>query len=586
MKITPVKGRAMLDWVGKYSNDIVDNYPAQLAEVYKVENPVTEPTYEDFQSGPNLVLQGDNKEILSTLLVQGFSDKIDLIYIDPPFASGADYVRKVELRGKAGALEAEGYSIPEQMQYADIWANDNYLQFMYERLILMRQLLSDKGSIYLHCDSTMSHSLKLIMDEIFGIDQFRNEIIWTYNRFSRKSGKQFARMNDIILFYSKSGENIFNVQHTESRDSRRYEKGWHTVTDGGVTKLLVYDMEKVKQADINLSQYDKVVETEARKSAMGQVWNDISIINPQSSERVNFRTQKPEELVERIINASSNEDSIVLDCFVGSGTTAVVAEKLGRRWIVSDMNKGAIQTTAKRIQTSIDKPRGFAHYRVNNYDANPDELRSIVVKKYGVEVDNKDIFFDGTLEGTLVKIVNLSKPFTRLDIQQIKDEFDNRPDEERNVTVLCNGSELEIQAEIDGENRRRIVNKIFVRDIQHEGVHTETPAQAEVDFKREGQSVEITISEYFSPTILARLNRDRSIFDEHIEDFRSQIDYVLIDTDYTGEHFTRVKCDAPKKKEDFIEGYYEVSLPYPEARVAVKIISMLGEETVVVEPRN
>ena len=104
---------------------------------------------------------------------------------------------------------------------------------------------------------------------------FRNEIIWTYNRFSRKSGKQFARMNDIILFYSKSDQNIFHVQHTESRDSRRYEKGWHTVTDDGVTKLLVYDMEKVEQAGIDLSQYDKVVETEARESAMGQVWTDI-----------------------------------------------------------------------------------------------------------------------------------------------------------------------------------------------------------------------------------------------------------------------------------------------------------------------
>ena len=113
----------------------------------------------------------------------------------------------------------------------------------------------------------------------------------------------------------------------------------------------------------------------------------------------NYPTQKPEALIERIIKASSNEGDIVLDCFVGSGTTAVVAEKLGRRWIVSDMNRGAIQTTVKRIQTSIDKPRGFAHYRVNNYDANLDELRSIVVKKYGVEVDNKDVFFDGTLRG-------------------------------------------------------------------------------------------------------------------------------------------------------------------------------------------
>ena len=115
----------MLHWVGKHSNDTVDNYPAQLAEVYNVENLVTEPTYQNFQSGPNLVFQGDNQEILSTLLVQGFSNKVDLIYIDPPFASGADYVRKVKLRGKKKILEAEGHSIPEQIEYSDIWVNDN-----------------------------------------------------------------------------------------------------------------------------------------------------------------------------------------------------------------------------------------------------------------------------------------------------------------------------------------------------------------------------------------------------------------------------------------------------------------------------
>ena len=430
----------------------------------------------------------------------------------------------------------------------------------------------------------MSHSLKLIMDEVFGPDSFRNEIIWTYNRFSRKSGKQFARMNDIILFYSKSDQNIFHVQHTESRDSRRYEKGWHTVTDDGVTKLLVYDMEKVEQAGIDLSQYDKVVETEARESAMGQVWTDISILNPKSSERVDFPTQKPELLVERIIKASSNENSIVLDCFVGSGTTAVAAEKLGRRWIAADLNKGAIQTTMKRIQTSIEKPRGIAHYRINNYDASTHlERRNIVIKKCGVQTDRQAQFFDGTLEGTLIKIVDLTKPLTRLDIQNIKDELDNRPSEERNITVFCYGSESGIHGEIDEWNNLHPINKIIVREIGSEGITTFEPAQTEVNFQREGQSVTITIADYISPTICDRLDLDRTIFDEHIEDFRAQVDCVLIDTDYTGEYFKIVESDIPEEKEHFIEGEYIVSLPRPDARVAVKIIDMLGEEIVVKE---
>ncbi len=607
MKITPVKGRPMLDWVGKRAIDTVTSHPAQLVEVYNVENPETEPTYQNFKSGPNLIFQGDNKEILSTLLGRGFRGKIDLIYIDPPFNSGANYVRKVKLRGNQGAfgekgaldprgtkggrggvkgkcpsLEAEKHSIIEQMQYTDIWANDNYLQFMFERLILMRELLSDAGSIYLHCDANMSHYLKLLMDEIFGKDSFRNEIIWTYNRFSRLSDKQFARMNDIILFYSKSDKNYFCVQYTESRDSRRYEKGWHTVTDSGVKKLLVYDMEKVKAAGIELSQYDKVVGTKARKSAMGQVWSDISIINPQSSERVDYPTQKPEALIERIIKASSNVGDIVLDCFAGSGTTAVVAEKLGRRWIVAELNKGAIQTMMKRTRTSIDEPRSIAHYRVNNYDVEGEhELRRIVIAKYGVETAKKELFFDGTLDGGLVKIVHLNKPLTRLDIQLIRDELQTRPDEQRAVTILCNGSELGIREELEDETRRRSINQFIVRDIQRDGVTCFTPAAAEVDFLRVGQHVTITISDYISPTILGRLEIDRTVFDEQIDDFRAQIDCVLIDTDYAGTHFRIVESDVPAQRSDLIQGHYTFSLPRHDARVAVKIIDMLGEEIVI-----
>ena len=188
--------------------------------------------------------------------------------------------------------------------------------------------------------------------------------------------------------------------------------------------------------------------------------------------------------------------------------------------------------------------------------------------------------FDGTLDGTLVKIVNLSKPLTRLDIQLIKDELDSRPDEARNITVLCNGSEPGIREELNTENQRRPINKITIRDVHMEGVTTFEPAKAEVDFTRKGQSVDITILEYISPTILDRLDIDRTVFDEHIEDFRSQIDCVLIDTDYTGEHFTIVESDVPEKKTDFIEAQYTVTLPRPDARVAVKIIDMLGEETV------
>ena len=562
MKITPVKGRPMLHWVGKRPIDTVNAYPAQLVETHNVETPEKEPTYDKFLDGPNLVFHGDNKEILSTLLVQGFRGKIDLIYIDPPFDSGADYVRKVKLRGKKEELEAEGHSVIEQKQYSDIWANDNYLQFMYERLVLIQELLSEKGSLYLHCDWHKSHHLRLVLDEVFGPDNFQREIIWRIGWISgfKTKAKNWIRNHDTIYFYTKDKDNfIFNKEYIPYADD-------YVRRDGSKPEGEGYPIEDTW----NCNDIDRM--------------DSIQIMS-FSGEKTGFETQKNENLLARIIKASSNKDSIVLDCFVGSGTTAAVAEKLGRRWIAADLNKGAIQTTMKRIQTSINEPRGIAHYRVNNYDFQTEhELKEIVISKYGVETDRKAGFFDGTLNGTLAKIADLTKPLTRLDVQLVKDELQNRPDETRDIIVLCNGSEVGMQEELDRDNRIHPINKIIVQDIQRDGVTTYAPAEAEVEFKRDGQNVTITITDYMSPTILARLEIDRTeLFDQHIDDFRAQIDCVLIDTDYTGEHFTIIESDVPEKKENFVEGEYTVSLPHPDARVAIKIIDMLGEETVVTE---
>ena len=586
MKIKPVKGRPMLHWVGKHPIDTISNYPVQLVDSYNVENPEKEPSYDKFLDGPNLLFQGDNKEILSALLVQGFRGKIDLIYIDPPFASGADYVRKVALRGKKEKLEAEGHTIAEQIQYSDIWANDNYLQFMYERLILMRELLSNNGSIYVHCDWRMNSYLRLVLDEIFSKGNFINEITWCYRDIGSRTTSYFKRKHENLLVYSKSETWIHNIQRGKIAESTRKRFEEYFNENNQITYAALKDSNpgvfaKLKGIPQDLNE----VWLDAKHGAqLTDWWTDISPLKHGFNESIGYPTQKPEALIERIINASSNKDSIVLDCFVGSGTTAAVAERLGRRWIAADINKGAIQTTIKRLQKLPNMQCGIVHYQVNNYDASTDlERRDIVIKKYGVQTDRQEAFFDGTLDGTLVKIIDLTKPLTPLDIQTIKDELENRPEESRNITVFCYGINSNIQAELKEENRRRGVNKIFVRDIGSEGVTTFEPASAEVNFEREGDSVKITIADYISPTILARMDIDRTIFDEQIDDFRAQIDCVLIDTDYTGEHFNIVESDVPEKKKDFVEGEYTVSLPRADTRVAVKIIDMLGEETVVTE---
>ena len=611
MKITPVKGRPMLHWVGKKPLEAVRHYPAQLSEAFGVETPPVEPDYDAFKkSGWNLLFSGDNREILSSLLVAGFRGKIDLIYIDPPFDSGADYVRRVQLRGlgngNGGKLTGAGQSLIEQTQYEDIWANDNYLQFMYERLILLRELLSDTGNIFLQADDKKGHYLKILLDEVMGEDNYVNDIVW---RKGREGGGGTTvnpplptEYQNIYLYAKNRGSRKWNAPRGPYSPStlsslKTDEKGWFymrgrmgrqprqwEIEAGVARKTYVSDNPGESKQEV----IQRLTSEGGKFVLLGDVW-DSSLV--KNTTKTDYPTEKPEELLEIAIEAGTNEGEIVLDCFCGSGTAAAVAEKLGRRWIAADLNKGAIQTTSKRLQDVIngkngdlmDNGRGFAHYRVNNYDfAQQNGLKKIVISKYGIRKDNGDLFFDGRLGDNLVKIVGLDRPLNRLDLQLIEEEIrTSRPDDTRDIAVFCNGCELSVIAELD--RRKRPVNKIIVRDIQKDGITTEKPAEAEVSIAKRGKKVKISILDYISPSILARMELDRTIFNEQIDDFRAQIDCALFDTDYNGKHFNIVESDVPGKKRDYVRGDYEFALPRPGARVAVKIIDMLGEETIIVK---
>ena len=574
VKITAVKGRPMLHWVGKKPLDKVKHFPAQLRETVGVEKPPAEPSYDAFvKSGHNLLFHGDNKEILSCLLIAGFRGKVDLIYGDPPFDSAADYVRQVQLRGQSTKLKAAGHTAIESVQYEDIWANDNYLQFMYERLILLRELLSEQGSLYLHCDWHKSHHLRFLLDEVFGAENFRGEIIWyRYNKIDDKR-KIWTKYHDNLLCYSRG-------------DSPT----WRSILEGTGEMIT---RRKIRKVDGEISTVDEKVTYERQRCLTRSVIVDVPDVNiGDSKERSNFPTQKPEALLERIIKASSNEGSIVLDCFCGSGTTAAVAEMLGRRWIVADLNKGAIQTTIKRIQKVIrskngdlakQNGRGLIHYRVNNYDfAKQNGFKKIIISKYGIQKDNGDLFFDGVVDGKLAKIIDMNRPLNRLDVQIIRDEIaQNRPEEIRDIIVFCNGAEMGIVAELAQE--KSPINRIHVCDIQEDGVIAERPAEAEVRIRKQGKKALVEIVDYISPTILARLEVDRTLFEEQVGDYRAQIDCVLMDTDYDGQCFRIVESDLPPRKTDLIKGKYELRLPRVGAKVAVKIVDMLGEEWIAVK---
>lgn len=576
-KISKTKGRAMLHWVGKKPLDVVQSYPAQLVET--INGKETTLSYSSLEKDwQNLLFHGDNKEVLSTLIVNGFRDKVDLIYIDPPFDSGADYVRKVELRGSKEKVEGEEQSVLEQTQYIDIWANDNYLQFMYERLILLRELLSDEGTIYLHCDWHKNYQLRYIMDEVFGPDNFLNEIIWHYQAGTAPNNS-FAKKHDTIIAYSKqSKNNIFNPVRLAVKDESIYPLIDHNGRKyrlSGTGNKTRYYADQGRKADDVWTWLDK------KENNIGQVFHALP-------EHIDYPTQKPEDLVERIIRASSNDKSIILDCFIGSGTTAAVAQKLGRRWVGADINKGAIQTTLKRLQKIIKHNtitnRSILHFRVNNYDFQKvHELKGIIIEKYDVTPVKTDGYFDGTVGDRLVRIAELNQPVNKLTVQGVLDELKNREDETRDILIVGSGVELGVDEMTTNYNKAHAVNKIEVKDIQSDGIIVHDPAEADVTIQKSVDKVSIKINNYLSPTIVKRLDIDRSIFGEKIKDFRAQIDVVVIDTNYDGKTFNIVHSDVPEKKSDFVAGEYELELPKGSKKVAVKIIDMLGEETLVIE---
>jgi len=586
--------------------------------------------------------------VLAHLLANGFRGKVKLIYIDPPFDSGADYVRKVQLRRKfdTSKIEGEEYTLGEQVQYTDIWANDNYLQFMYERLLLLKELLSDEGCVYLHCDYRRSAYLKLVLDEVFGAENFQNEISWQKTNAHNMPSKTFVKVHDTILLYSKTDRFTFNKRFTEYSEAqlKRYKKDgdgrlytgrdltFSTINEKrqfswrgtkppanrswGYSEL---DLEKLWEEGRILTKKDgtprldglKVYLDETQGKPVTSLWTDVSRVGNTSSERSDYPTQKPEELMGRIIDASSNPGDVVMDSFVGSGTTAVVAQRFGRRWIGCDINKGAIQTTAKRLQTvmqqqaeaaadpqqaSLDETDqaalrpaqlSFTTWRVNDYDLQiqHNEAVALACEHIGITRSRTDGFFDGHLGNRLVKIIPFNHPLSPLDLEDIDAELKRRPEEERDVTVVALGMELAARHWVDQHNRNRPINRYHVielrTDSKYGGFIKHEPLEASVSVACRGETIEVTVEDVFSPTIVQRLNMESGVFRARIDDWRAVVDCILIDIDYDGEVFNVALSDIPEKKTDLVEGRYELPAPAKGSTVAVKVIDMLGEELIV-----
>lgn len=360
-------------------------------------------------SNHNLVLRGECLSACAYLKDKGV--KVDLVYIDPPFASGADYAKKVYIRRNPKVAEAikqaeteidsEELRNFEEKMYGDVWDKERYLNWMYENLVAIKSVMSDTASIYVHLDWHIGHYVKILMDEIFGEDKFRNEIVWCYTGPTNQKNN-FPRKHDLIFLYDKSEQYVFNS------DSVRIGFKKSTKT-GGKTSLAG------KQNDSVLEELDK------KGKIVEDWWIDIADLGKVHTQDVGYATQKPEALLERIIKASSNEGMLVADFFGGSGVTAAVANRLGRKFIHCDIGINSIETTRDRLRKAgaefevMEIKDGVSLYR--NPVQTMDKLKSLIPGLRNE--DALDKFWEGSIydtkDGMLpVYLPNLMDSSTRL----------------------------------------------------------------------------------------------------------------------------------------------------------------------------
>jgi len=433
----------------------------------------------------NKLIWGDNKLILSSLKNGPLREEIEaqgglkLIYIDPPFDVGADFTMDIEIGGDTFTKRP---NILEEIAYRDTWGQgaDSFIAMIYERLVLMRDLLAEDGSIYVHCDWRVSSLVRMALDEVF--HSFIAEVSWKKLRSAKSQSNHFANLKDSIFIYSKGPDPLFNPQyvakdkkllethyrHTDPATGRRYNLADFTQNGSGPARKFgdqllepppgkhwIWSQERIdegmKKGLIVFSKtgrpYVKRYFDEGEGTRVGDIWDDINPVNQVAKERVDYPTQKPEALLERIIRASSNEGDLVADFFCGSGTTAAVAEKLGRKWIVADLGKFAIHTTRKRmigvqreLKAEGQNYRAFEILNLGKYErqhyigVNPnlrEEERQkqleekeaafldLILRAYCAEKTEGFKTFHGKKAGRLVAVGPVNLPVTRLFVEEV-----------------------------------------------------------------------------------------------------------------------------------------------------------------------
>lgn len=554
-----IKGYPELRWTGKRPYRSTQYYPAQLKETYG------EPT----DGWMNKIFWGDNLQVMSHMLKE-YRGKIQLIYIDPPFDSKENYKRKIDVKG-GSKVETDSSSF-EEKQYGDIWTNDEYLQFMYERLLLMRELLSDTGSIFLHCDWHKVHHLRCLMDEVFGSSNFVNEIIWCYYGPGSPGMRQFNRKHDNILWYSKTtGQWKFNadavrVPHDE-KTTGNFKQG---LKGSGFIA-----------GDYNLAD-GKIPEDWWEMAIAGRYPND-------GQKRVGYPTEKPFKLLERIITATTNEGDLVADLFMGSGVTQMCAMRMGRRFIGADINLGAIQTTTKRLLTVKNTLESELHdtqlytglevYNVNNYDffRNPVEARDLLIQALEIQPFSQRNVWDGELDGRMVKIMPVNRIATKADLKELlanlpyntyeKRQEENPTQPVEHITIVCMGHEPDLKASLEQELSNYKVD-VQILDVLRDKADLQLKRESEAEVVREGNK--LVIRAFYPMNLMQKLSLQK----EYVEEWRQLVDSIMIDWNYDGVVMQPTVVDIPGKNE-YVQGVY--TIPDDAGTIKVKITDLLSE---------
>lgn len=607
----------------------------------------------------NMIIRGECLSACAYLKEQGI--KVDLVYIDPPFASGADYAKKVYVRRNPKVAEAisqaeteldiDELKTFEETMYGDVWDKEKYLNWMYENLVAIKSVMSDTASIYVHLDYHIGHYVKILMDEIFGEDNFRNEIVW--KRSTAHSDSEYYGNNfDMIFFYTKSSESTFNIVYQEYEedyiarftqsdpDGRKWDSGNLTAKGlqgggyeyeyKGCRSLWRMPLETMKRLDEEGRLHftnkggirSKVYLDELPGMPAQSLWTDLNPVNSQAKERVDYATQKPEALLERIIKASSDEGMLVADFFGGSGVTAAVANRLGRRFIHTDIGINSIQTTRDRLVaagasfTMKEVRDGIQLYR------NPQQTMENICRLIpGLKNDDSlDEFWEGYISNSRLGKVPVYVPNLMDSSSKLLDEvMMNRilheaipelPGDIRKVIVYYVDitSEEEIYKFIN-EDKSVIKDFVELRDLKKELDYVVAADKAEYKVERAteelcGQTIEkegfdIEITKFVSDRVIQKINEfnvknmgaDKkkkfnpiSISDEGLE----TIEYLSVDCTATeGQWHSDSEIKIDKLGYVILNGqktknFWNAKIYAPKQPLRLKIRNICGDETIFV----